>query len=162
MEPLRGKPGFRFYNARPDFRYDATDHLLLAVDAPVIGFADREWMEAPSSPTRSAAETVEDKTITTLPSPPATRALLILDATWRLLPSIEDKIYGLPRRRGLPPGLHTAYPRQSKIAEDPVTGLATIEALYLALRLLGHNDPAILASYHWREAFLNEVDKING
>ncbi len=38
--------------------------------------------------------------------------------------------------------------------EDPTGGLASVEALYAAKRLLGDDDPDVLEGYHWREAFL--------
>lgn len=86
----------------------------------------------------------------------AGRPLLLLDSTWRLLPALEACLDGEPVRRALPP-VRTAYPRVSKIAEDPTQGLASVEALYLACRLLGEDDPSLLDDYYWREAFLEEV-----
>ncbi|MDR1816694.1 MAG: hypothetical protein LBR07_00595 [Puniceicoccales bacterium] len=91
-------------------------------------------------------------------APPLTAAdaghpLLLLDSTWRLLPKLLRRIDGAPVARSLP-AVPTAYPRRSKIAEDPAGGLASVEALYLARRLLGDDDPSLLAAYHWREPFL--------
>jgi pre-rRNA-processing protein TSR3 len=57
-------------------------------------------------------------------------------------------------RRGIPNCFSTAYPRRSKISIDPEAGLASVEALYLAKRILGEEDPSILQGYHWREEFL--------
>jgi ribosome biogenesis protein Tsr3 len=57
----------------------------------------------------------------------------------------------LPRR--LPP-LVTAYPRKSKLFEDPERGLASIEALYAALVLLGNLRPDLLADYRWAKEFV--------
>lgn len=83
----------------------------------------------------------------------AGRPLLLLDSTWRLLPQLEACLVGEPVRRTLP-SVQTAYPRLSKIAEDPVGGLASVEALYLAQLLLGKRDDSLLADYYWREDFL--------
>lgn len=80
--------------------------------------------------------------------------LLVLDSSWRRLPKLRATVTGevLPRR--LPP-LVTAYPRRSKDFEDPSEGLASVEALYAALRLLGHEDiDHLLADYRWRDEFL--------
>ena len=82
--------------------------------------------------------------------------LLLLDSTWRLLPQLEKCITGEPIRRSLPP-VATAYPRKSKIVQDPTRGLASVEALYLAVKILGEPDPRILAHYPFREAFLTNV-----
>jgi pre-rRNA-processing protein TSR3 len=40
------------------------------------------------------------------------------------------------------------------VFDDPANGLASVEALYVARRLLGDDDPSLLAQYHWREQFL--------
>ena len=84
------------------------------------------------------------------------RPLLLLDSTWRLLPQLEACLQGQGVRRTLPP-VPTAYPRVSKIAEDPHGGLASIEALYLAKRLLGERDDSLLAQYYWRAQFLQNL-----
>jgi pre-rRNA-processing protein TSR3 len=79
--------------------------------------------------------------------------LLLVDCAWRRLPRLLASVQGdlLPRR--LPP-LVTAYPRRSKLFEDPERGLASVEALYAALALLGEPRPELLADYRWREDFL--------
>jgi len=129
LEPLRNRPDLTFHNATPSFRFDATGYILLAVDAP------------PLSP--------ED----------AGRPLLLLDSTWRLLPQLMSCLDGEPIPRALPLDVRTAYPRVSKIAEDPVRGLASVEALYLAKRLLGEDEPALLDHYYWRDAFLRQFEQ---
>jgi pre-rRNA-processing protein TSR3 len=81
------------------------------------------------------------------------RGLLLLDCTWRRLPKLARCIDGEPVRRRLPK-LVTAYPRRSKLWPDPEDGLASVEALYAALALLGAPRPELLASYRWADAFL--------
>ena len=88
----------------------------------------------------------------------AGRPLLLLDSTWRLLPQIEACLHGQGVRRTLP-AVATAYPRISKIAEDPMGGLASVEALYLAKLMLGQRDDALLAAYYWRSEFLENLKK---
>jgi pre-rRNA-processing protein TSR3 len=80
--------------------------------------------------------------------------LLLIDCAWRRVPNLLATIDGelLPRR--LPP-LVTAYPRKSKLFEDPEQGLASIEALYAALALLGNPRPELLANYRWAPEFLS-------
>lgn len=126
LEPLRGRPGLEFFEAKPTFRFDATGYLLLAVDAPELSPED------------------------------AGRPLLLLDSTWRLLPQLMDRLDGEAIPRSLPGDVRTAYPRVSKISDDPTRGLASVEALYLAKRLLGEDDPTLLDHYYWREDFLRQ------
>jgi len=154
LEPLRGRwPGLHFIRADPGVRYDARGHLLLTVDAPALGPPDARLAgEAPGQPAPGTAAW-SDEVRKALRA--GMRPLLLLDATWRLLPqlgaALVNREAALPR--SLPP-VPTAYPRVSKIARDPEAGLASVEALYLALRVLGHNEPALLADYPWRERFL--------
>jgi pre-rRNA-processing protein TSR3 len=90
--------------------------------------------------------------------PPLSRAdagldLLLVDCAWRRLPQLLASVDGELLPRSLPP-LVTAYPRRSKLFEDPARGLASVEALYAALALLGEPRPELLAAYRWREDFL--------
>ena len=80
------------------------------------------------------------------------RGLLVIDGTWRLAERMEKKYAQLPIR-SLPPW-QTAYPRVSKLFDDPSLGLATIEAIYIAYQLLGRDTGGLLDQYHWRNEFL--------
>lgn len=88
----------------------------------------------------------------------AGRPLLLLDSTWRLLPQLEACLHGEGVRRTLP-AVTTAYPRVSKVTEDPNGGLASVEALYLAKLLLGERDDSLLEGYYWRKEFI-EILKV--
>ena len=79
--------------------------------------------------------------------------LLVLDGTWRLSQRMEPFFRDVPVRT-LPPW-RTAYPRVSKLFEDPDTGLATIEAVYAAHSILGRETAGLLDHYHWSESFLD-------
>jgi pre-rRNA-processing protein TSR3 len=124
LHGLEGRPDITFLVARPGFRFAADGFLLLAVDAPVLTAADA--------------------------GPP----LLLLDSTWRYLPRLEACLEGTPIRRALPREIRTAYPRRSRLTPDPDAGLASIEALYAARRVLGDDDPSLLDRYHWKAEFL--------
>lgn len=124
LEPLRGREDLLFTVWRPGARYDAGGYLLLEPGAPEIGPEDGNW------------------------------PLLLLDSTWRRLPAMRATVGNPGRCRSLPAWLRTAYPRTSKIAEDPPTGLASVEALYAARRLQGRPVEGLLDRYYWREAFL--------
>jgi pre-rRNA-processing protein TSR3 len=79
--------------------------------------------------------------------------LLLIDCSWRKLPAMAKHVDGELLRRRLPP-LVTAYPRRSKVAEDPAQGLASVEALYAAVAILEGPRPELLGKYRWAEAFL--------
>ena len=125
---LHERPEMTFLRGAPGLRFDATGFLLLAVDAPPLSLAD------------------------------AGHPLLLLDSTWRWLPQLEACVTGAPIRRSIPGGLRTAYPRVSKVFDDPDRGLASIEALYVARRLLGDDDRDLLYGYHWKDEFLATVE----
>ncbi len=80
------------------------------------------------------------------------RGLLILDGTWRHVQPMEKMFANVPLR-SLPP-IITAYPRTSKVSVDPDGGLATIEAIYAAYRLLGRDTTGLLDHYHWADEFV--------
>lgn len=82
----------------------------------------------------------------------ADRGLFLLDGTWRLAQRMAPFFQHVPLR-SLPP-IATAYPRKSQVFDDPSGGLATIEALYASLRILGRDTQGLLDHYYWRERFL--------
>jgi len=120
---------FHFVRFDPGIRYDAAGFLVLMVDAPPLTPSDR------GTP------------------------FLILDSTWRYLPAMRSSLFGDFRARSLPATVKTAYPRVSKIANDPATGLASVEALYAALRITGERDDSLLDRYHWHREFLESYDR---
>jgi len=125
LTPLQGRKDLQFFRANPGFSFDATGYLLLDLDAPVIS-----------------------KTDGSLP-------ILLLDSTWKLLPTLMNCIAGSPVRRSLPRNLETAYPRKSKIEPDPMGGLASVEALFAARMLMGRGTSELLDDYYWKGSFLD-------
>lgn len=79
--------------------------------------------------------------------------LLLVDCSWRRLDRLLSVVGGEPAPRRLPE-LSTAYPRRSATFQDPARGLASIEALYAALALLGSVRPELLKGYRWAAEFL--------
>ncbi|PIE24074.1 MAG: hypothetical protein CSA62_04510 [Planctomycetota bacterium] len=128
LQPLLGDPRFRFETWKREREIEAEGMLLLEPGAPELSPADKD------------------------------RPILLLDSTWRFLPAMRESLRGSFISRAIPSQLRTAYPRKAVLSEEPDGGLASIEALYLALRLLGRRDDTLLASYHWRQAFLAQVD----
>lgn len=82
----------------------------------------------------------------------ATSGLLVLDATWKLAENMEQEFQDVPVRSL--PELQTAYPRTSKLYQDPCQGLATIEAIYAAYAILGRPTTGLLEHYRWADDFL--------
>ncbi len=82
----------------------------------------------------------------------ASRGLLLLDGTWRWVEELAVP-FGALATRAIQ-GVHTAYPRGTSRGELPDGGLATIEALYAAHRILGRPTEGLLAHYHWGAEFL--------
>lgn len=83
----------------------------------------------------------------------AGRPLLLIDCAWRRVPTLLATCDGELSLRRLPRFV-TAYPRRSLTFVDPDEGLASVEALYAALALLGKPRPDLLASYRWAGEFL--------
>jgi pre-rRNA-processing protein TSR3 len=88
----------------------------------------------------------------------AGRGLLVLDGTWRLAARMEAPFVGLPVRSLLP--WRTAYPRVSKLFNDPPQGLATIEALFAAFTQMGRPTTGLLDGYRWGRQFLERNAEI--
>ena len=126
LEPLRLRKELSFFQFSASLEIEATDTIVLSIDAPLISEAD------------------------------AGRPLILLDGNWKHVPKLKSCLRGTPIYRSLP-RVPTAYPRRNDDGLDPAEGLASVEALYLALKLLGHNDPSLLSQYYWREQFLKSV-----
>jgi pre-rRNA-processing protein TSR3 len=82
----------------------------------------------------------------------ADRGLLLLDGNWWRAESMNRPFLHVPSRSLR--GFKTAYPRSSKRRDDPSDGLASIEALYVAYRLVGRPTDGLLDGYRWRDVFL--------
>jgi pre-rRNA-processing protein TSR3 len=86
--------------------------------------------------------------------PPLTadRGLLLLDGTWRWVEDLAVPFGALDTRSIR--DVSTAYPRGAAIGTLPPDGLATVEALYAAHRILGRPTAGLLDHYHWAASFL--------
>ncbi len=125
LTPLRGMQGIRFLEYRRERRYAVGRRVLLTPAGELLQPADRGL------------------------------DLLVVDCSWRRVPSLLATLEGelLPRR--LPP-LVSAYPRVSRTFADPTEGLASVEALYAASVLLGDPHPEWLRDYRFAAAFLEQ------
>lgn len=137
LSRLEGTPGVSFIRAAPragrPVDLETGPGILLDVDGECLGPGDARFLEDGGR-------------------------IIVLDSTWARLPSLRRRL-ALPdpsriALRSLPRGIVTAYPRVSKVREDPRAGLASIEALFAALFILGSPRPDLLAGYRWAEEFL--------
>lgn len=101
--------------------------------------------------------------ILTMDGPPltqedASKGLFLLDGTWRyaakmLQTHFKENNY---ESRTLPSHFQTAYPRAQTECPDPLRGLASIEALYVAYSILGRDTTGLLDNYYWKDQFLDK------
>lgn len=81
--------------------------------------------------------------------------LFLIDGTWRYAEKMLKSLKPPYLMRSLP-STSTAYPRK----QDDDRGLASIEALYLAYQITGRNPTGLLDHYHWKEQFLEKIDRL--
>jgi len=86
----------------------------------------------------------------------AAAGILLLDGSWRAADAMTRQFAHVEPRSLT--GVVTAYPRVSRLGADPANGLASIEALYVAHKILGRPTVGLLEHYHWAAQFL----KLNG
>lgn len=125
---LEHHPGLIFYTYPVDALPDYSGFLLLKVGAPPLTLHDRG------------------------------RNLFLIDGTWRLAQVMEKQLPWALEARSLPTGYKTAYPRRQTECPDPEAGLSSVEALFIAHRLLERSTENLLDRYHWRELFLQIND----
>lgn len=80
------------------------------------------------------------------------KGILLLDGSWRWAHSMTQDFLEVPARSLH--GYETAYPRKSKLGSDPDNGLASIEALFLAYKILDRPTDGFLDHYRWADEFL--------
>lgn len=110
-------------------------------------------------------ETLPDLTgyiLLTPDAPPLTAqdcayGILLLDGTWRYAEKMAKVVPPSCIRRSIPAPFKTAYPRHQEIS----TGLASIEALYIAFFILGKPTTGLLDNYYWKEPFLDYLNQLN-
>jgi pre-rRNA-processing protein TSR3 len=110
---------------------DLSPYLLLAIDAPPLTRAD------------------------------SAKGLFLLDATWRYAANMLDFVEksGPVEKRSIP-AFRTAYPRRQDDCPNPEIGLASIEALYVAYKILGRDPAGLLDHYYWKDQFLEKNEEL--
>lgn len=128
LSGLEEHPDLKFYTYPNDLLPNYSQYLLLKMGAPPL--------------------TRED----------ADRGLFLIDGTWRLAQIMEKQLPWKLEERSLPAGYRTAYPRRQTGCPDPLLGLSSLEALYIAHWILGRRTENLLDRYHWKELFLELND----
>jgi len=126
LRGLESRADMRFFRYPDQPLPDLSGYILLALDAPPLSEAD------------------------------AARGLFLIDATWRYAKVMAKQLPDpeTMAKRSLPSHWRTAYPRKQEDCADPERGLASVEALFAAYRLLGRDCSGLLENYFWRENFL--------
>lgn len=87
------------------------------------------------------------------------KGILLLDSSWKYLEKIYKVLPPMPIK-GLPTSVTTAYPRRQNDCPSPSQGLASIEALYTAYKILGRHTQGLLDCYFWKDDFLKRNQHI--
>jgi pre-rRNA-processing protein TSR3 len=129
LRGLESRPDIRFFTYPKDTLPDLSQHILLSFDGPLLTKADHKW------------------------------GIFLIDGTWNYAELMERQLPQprLFQTRSLPKHFQTAYPRRQQDCPDPSRGLASIEALFLAYRILGRSTDGLLDNYHWKEDFLKKA-----
>ena len=90
------------------------------------------------------------------------KGLFFLDSTWNYEKKMHAKVKALHPNiiyRSLPQNFITAYPRTQTGCTDPDRGLATVEALYIAYKILERNADDLLNNYYFKDQFLKKNEE---
>lgn len=127
---LRGlelRDDMRFYTYPSDVLPSLNGYVMLDFEAPLL--------------------TIDDQNL----------GLFLIDATWKYAEVMARQVKEPVLRRSLPKHYRTAYPRRQDDCIDPKRGLASVEALYIAYKILGRDVSGLLGNYHWKDQFLTGV-----
>ena len=83
------------------------------------------------------------------------KGVLLIDGTWLLAQRMANQLPIGLEGRSLPPGYRTAYPRRQTGCPSAEEGLSSIEALYIAHKLLNLSTEGLLDCYYWKEKFFS-------
>lgn len=126
LRGLESRPDFQFFTYPSMALPDTTNYILLTLDGTPL--------------------TPEDRT----------HGLILIDGTWRYASKMLQALDHRPNilRRSIPGSFRTAYPRCQTSCADPERGLASLEAIFVAYHVLGHDTTGLLDNYHWKQKFL--------
>ncbi len=132
LRGLEQREDIYFFTYPKDVMPDLSRHILLTIDAPPLAKRDEGY------------------------------GLFLIDATWTYAETMYKQIKDphLIQKRSLPAGYQTAYPRRQEDCSDPARGLASVEALYIAYRILGRDGTGLLDNYYWKEGFFKKNEHL--
>jgi pre-rRNA-processing protein TSR3 len=128
LRGLESRSDMRFFTYPRDSLPDLTPYFLLSLHGPPLSAADQAL------------------------------GVFLIDGTWNHAKTMERQLPH-PRSfqlRSLPRHFQTAYPRRQEDCPEPSHGLASLEALFLAYRLLNRPTHGLLDHYYWKEDFLKK------
>lgn len=128
LKGLEQRQDMRFFTYPTDTLPDLSYHVLLTINGPPLTENDRAY------------------------------GLFLIDATWKHAETMYKQLKQ-PHvfiKRSLPSVYQTAYPRRQEDCCDPLRGLASVEALYIAYKILGRDGKDLLDRYYWKDAFLKK------
>jgi ribosome biogenesis protein Tsr3 len=134
ISPLAYRTDFRLTHVKSDAKEDG---LFGPLQSPLILHHEGECI------------TTLVKSMGTVPG------IACIDCVWRRLDGLLHRVAApMPVYARIPDGFVTAYPRTSKQNTDPDTGLATIEAIFIAAALVGNWDASLLSEYYFGPKFI--------
>ena len=125
LRGLEGRDDMKFYTYPKTLPENLDNYILLTIDAEELSEKDKNL------------------------------GLFLIDGTWNLATKMEKFLsnYSNLKKRSLPKNLKTAYPRIQTGCLDPERGLASIEALYAAYKILKRPTVGLMDSYYFKEKF---------
>ncbi|NGX50811.1 MAG: hypothetical protein K1060chlam2_00662 [Chlamydiae bacterium] len=124
LHGLETREDLHFYSYPTDPLPNSEGHLLLTMDGAPLSYEDRN------------------------------NGLYLLDGTWKYAEVMHRQLKGRSIARSIPKEYRTSYPRKQPDCPNPERGLASVEALFIAYHILGHETAGLLDHYYWREEFL--------
>jgi pre-rRNA-processing protein TSR3 len=131
LRGLEQRSDILFFTYPKDTLPDLSQHILLTINAPPLTPKDEAY------------------------------GLFLIDGTWKHAEKMFNQLTHphLFQERSLPSVYQTAYPRRQDDCSDPMRGLASVEALYIAYRILGRDFNDLLNNYFWKENFLKKNER---
>jgi len=87
----------------------------------------------------------------------ANSGIILIDGTWKYAEKMQSQIKQLDnlQKRSLPKHL-TGYPRKQTLCPFPEFGLASVEALFIAYKILQRDASSLLDNYPFKSSFFDK------
>jgi rRNA small subunit aminocarboxypropyltransferase len=160
LKGLEQRTDMHFFTYPQDTLPDLSSHLLLTIDAPPLTANDSMYGIFLIDGTWKLAETMFRQLYCTR------SGCVNFDSVRQSKIEARQNSYTLtgcsiakPQHfqvRSLPAHFQTAYPRRQNDCSDPTRGLASVEALFIAYKILNRESQGLLDNYYWKDAFLKK------